>query len=52
MDGVHVTNSTVKGYGKVGGLVGHLAGAGWGVIPFTNCSVENTRIIGATTAAA
>ena len=46
MDNVHVTNSTVKGYGKVGGLVGHLAEPK-GNHSFTNCSVENTRIIGA-----
>ena len=46
MDGVHVTNSTVKGYGKVGGLVGHLAEPEKSH-SFTNCSVENTRIIGA-----
>lgn len=46
MDNVHVTNSTVKGYGKVGGLVGHLAEPKKSH-SFTNCSVENTRIIGA-----
>lgn len=46
MDNVHVTNSTVKGYGKVGGLVGHLAEPE-GNHFFGNCSVENTRIIGA-----
>ena len=46
MDGVHVTNSTVKGYGKVGGLVGHLAEPDKSH-SFTNCSVENTKIIGA-----
>lgn len=46
MDHVHVTNSTVKGYGKVGGLVGQLAEPGRSH-SFTNCSVENTRIIGA-----
>ena len=46
MDGVHVTNSTVNGYGKVGGLVGHLAEPDRSH-SFTNCSVENTRIIGA-----
>ena len=46
MEDVHVTNSTVKGYGKVGGLVGQLAEPGRSH-SFTNCSVENTRIIGA-----
>ena len=46
MNDVHVTNSTVKGYGKVGGLVGHLAEPKKSH-SFTNCSVENTRIIGA-----
>ena len=46
MDNVHVTNSTVKGFGKVGGLVGHLAEPE-GNHFFRNCSVENTRIIGA-----
>ena len=46
MDNVHVTNSTVKGYGKIGGLVGHLAEPG-GSHSFANCSVEDTRIIGA-----
>ena len=46
MNNVHVTNSTVKGYGKVGGLVGHLAEPD-GSHFFRNCSVENTRIIGA-----
>lgn len=46
MDGVHVTNSTVKGYGKVGGLVGHLAEPDKSH-SFTNCSVENAKIIGA-----
>ena len=45
MDNVHVTNSTVNGCGKVGGLVGHLADPE-GNHSFTNCSVENTRIIG------
>ena len=46
MDNVHVTNSTVKGYGKVGGLVAHLAEPDKSHF-FTNCSVENTKIIGA-----
>ena len=46
MDGVLVTNSTVNGLGKVGGLVGHLAEP-YKSHSFTNCSVENTRIIGA-----
>ena len=46
MENVLVTNSTVKGYGKIGGLVGHLAEPK-GNHSFTNCSVENTRIIGA-----
>ena len=46
MDNVHVTNSTVKGFGKVGGLVGQLAEPDRSH-SFTNCSVENTRIIGA-----
>ena len=46
MDNVHVTNSTVKGFGKVGGLVGHLAEPKKSH-SFRNCSVENTRIIGA-----
>ena len=46
MDNVHVTNSTVKGFGKVGGLVAHLAEPE-GNHFFRNCSVENTRIIGA-----
>lgn len=45
MDNVHVTNSTVNGWGKVGGLVGHLAEPE-GNHFFRNCSVENTRIIG------
>ena len=45
MDNVHVTNSTVNGFGKVGGLVGHLADP-YKSHSFTNCSVENTRIIG------
>ena len=38
MDNVHVTNSTVKGFGKVGGLVGHLAEPD-GSHFFRNCSV-------------
>ena len=46
MDNVLVTNSTVNGWGKVGGLVAHLAEPGT-EHSFTNCSVENTRIIGA-----
>ena len=46
MNNVHVTNSTVKGYGKIGGLVGQLAEPDRSH-SFTNCSVENTRIIGA-----
>lgn len=46
MYNVHVTNSTVKGYGKVGGLVGQLAEPDRSH-SFTNCSVENTRIVGA-----
>ena len=46
MEDVHVTNSTVKGYGKVGGLVGQLAEPERNHF-FRNCSVENTRIIGA-----
>ena len=44
-ENVHVINSTIYGYGKVGGIVGMAADKG-GITTFTNCSVENTSIGG------
>ena len=44
-ENVHVINSMIYGYGKVGGIVGMAADKG-GITTFTNCSVENTSIGG------
>lgn len=44
-ENVHVTNSTVYAFGKVGGMVGMAADAG-ATTTFRNCSVSNTTIHG------
>ena len=44
-ENVHVINSMIYGYGKVGGIVG-MAADERGITTFTNCSVENTTIGG------
>ena len=44
-ENVHIKNSIIYGYGKVGGIVGMAADKG-GVSRFVNCSVENTNIAG------
>ena len=44
-ENVHVINSIIYGYGKVGGIVGMAADKG-GITTFTNCSVESTSIGG------
>lgn len=44
-ENVHVTNSIIKGYGKVGGIVGMAADKN-GISSFTNCSVTDTEIRG------
>ena len=42
---VHVTNSVINGYGKVGGILGMAADQS-GITSFENCSVTNTEIQG------
>ena len=44
-ENVHVTNSIINGYGKVGGILG-MASDGNGITSFTNCSVTGTEIRG------
>ena len=44
-ENVHVTNSTVYAFGKVGGMVG-MASDGGATTTFRNCSVSNTTIHG------
>ncbi|MBQ6980765.1 MAG: hypothetical protein IJQ07_09055 [Clostridia bacterium] len=44
-ENVIVTNSTVKGFGKVGGIIGMAADPN-GVTTIKDCTVENTMLIG------
>lgn len=44
-ENVNVSNSTVHGYGKVGGILGMAADPG-GTTTFKNCTVDRTRIQG------
>jgi hypothetical protein len=44
-ENISVTNSTVKGFGKIGGIIGMAADPN-GVTTIKDCSVEDTTIIG------
>ena len=44
-ENVHVSDSAIGAYGKVGGILG-MAADGAGITSFENCSVTNTSVIG------
>ncbi len=45
-ENVHVTNSLIAAFGKVGGILGMAADPGTSVTTFKDCSVTNTTIAG------